>query len=48
MRECNLFYYLFKDIEAVLTSPDSLDKGDVYKHVGRMIGGDGLFSMGGM
>lgn len=45
--KCINLFWISKDVEVMMTSPHSIDKGSVYKIVEDVIDGDGLFSMGG-
>ncbi|XP_037050456.1 probable cytochrome P450 313a4 isoform X1 [Bradysia coprophila] len=42
-----LYFANPEDVETIMTSPHSLDKGTIYKLIHFMSGGDGLFTMGG-
>lgn len=46
----NRFLIIFNDpesIEVILNSPETMDKGDVYQFVTKVMGGDGLFTSAG-
>lgn len=46
----NRFLIIFNDpvcIEAILNSPQTMDKGDVYQFVSKLMGGDGLITISG-